>query len=199
MQRATGLAIVAVLTLSAVPAAGQGVMVGWVNASADITLNDQDVDTGSRNGFTAGVVFGRQSGIIGFRTEALYTQKGFSSGSGDAKVNVKPAYIDVPVMLKVDLQIVRAYAGPQVSFRIECKVDGALPSNPIAPGSTSESCSDDVEFFDFGFKGGIGAKVLFLTIDLVGTMGTKNFAKLDKDTLVAKNRTIALVAGISLP
>jgi hypothetical protein len=85
-----------------------------------------------------------------------------------------------------------------VSFRVACSVDGALPSNPINPG-TGESCSDDVEFFDFGFKGGIGAKVLFLTIDLVGTMGTKNFATLDKDTLKAKNRTIALVAGVALP
>jgi hypothetical protein len=198
MKLATSLAVAAVLTLNAAPAVSQGIMAGWVNASADITQNDQDVDTGTRNGFTAGVVFGRQSGIIGFRTEALYTQKGFSAGSGDAKVTVKPAYIDVPVMLKVDFQIVRAYAGPQVSFRVACSVDGALPSNPINPG-TGESCSDDVEFFDFGFKGGIGAKVLFLTIDLVGTMGTKNFATLDKDTLKAKNRTIALVAGVALP
>lgn len=199
MKRLGSLAIVAALSFPAAPAVGQGIMAGWVNASASITDNDQDVDTGSRNGFTAGVVFGRQSGLIGFRSEALYTQKGFSYGSGAGEVTVKPAYIDVPVMLKVDFQIVRVYAGPQVSFRISCSVDGALPSNPINPGSNNESCSDDVEFFDFGFKGGVGAKLLFLTLDLVGTMGTKNFAKLDKDTLKAKNRTIALVVGLTVP
>ena len=69
--------------------------------------------------------------------------------------------------------------------------------NPIEPGSSS--CSDLVESFDFGFKGGIGAKIALFTVDLIGTMGTKNFSKIDKESINAKNQTISLVLGVSTP
>lgn len=199
MKRIVGLGIAAALALVASPAAGQGIMAGWVNAGAKITEDGRDIDTGRRNGFTAGVVFGHEAGFIGFRTEALYTQKGFTVGSGDTQLSLNSAYIDVPIMLKVDVQIVRAYAGPQLSFRVSCSLDGPTPANPINPGSNSESCSEDVEFFDFGIKAGVGAKIAIFTVDLVGSMGTKNFAKVNKDIINAKNETIALVLGLSMP
>jgi Outer membrane protein beta-barrel domain len=196
MYGKTWFALGAALALGASPAMGQGIIAGWVNAGATITDNGQDVETGTRNGFTAGVVLGRQSGLIGFRTEALYTQKGFTVASGANEASVKADYIDVPIMLKVDALVVRAYAGPQFSFRVACSLDGG---NPFDPTSASTSCSDDVESFDFGFKGGVGAKILVFTVDAVGTIGTKNFVKMDKDTINAKNHTFALVLGLALP
>ncbi len=186
MKRIRILAIAAALTLGASPAIAQGIMAGWVNAGVNLTEDGQDVETGTRNGFTGGLVFGKASGLIGFRSEALYTQKGFTL-DGD---ELNSAYIDIPIMLAVDAIIVRAYAGPQFSFRVSCK---------SISGSIEESCTDEVESFDFGFKGGVGAKLAILTIDLVGTMGTKNASKLDKDTINAKNQTLSVVLGLSMP
>lgn len=180
------LSVVAALALGTSPAAAQGIMAGWVNAGINLTEDGQEVETGTRNGFTGGLVFGKASGLVGFRSEALYTQKGFTLGNDE----LNSAYIDVPIMLAVDAMIVRAYAGPQFSFRVSC--------NAIT-GGIEESCSDEVESFDFGFKGGVGAKLAMFTIDLVGTMGTKNASKLDKETTNAKNQTLSVVLGLSMP
>jgi len=192
------LAVAAALALGASPATAQAIMAGWVNASANLTVDGQEIETGSRNGFTGGVVFSKAGGLIGLRTEGLYTQKGFTLGSGANQGELKSAYIDVPVMLEVDAILVRAYAGPQFSFRVSCKVSGSATNLPD-PDRDGESCSEAVESFDFGFKGGVGAKLAILTIDLVGTLGTKNAFKLDKDTVNAKNQTLSVVLGLSLP
>ena len=178
--------VAAAVALGASPAVGQGIMAGWVNAGISLEEDGQEIETGTRNGFTAGLIFGKASGLIGFRSEALYTQKGFTLGNDE----LKSAYIDVPIMLAVDAIILRAYAGPQFSFRVSCTT---------TTGPIEESCSDEVESFDFGFKGGVGVKLAIITIDLVGTMGTKNASKLDKDTINAKNQTLSVVLGLSMP
>jgi hypothetical protein len=180
------LSVVAALALGASPVAAQGIMAGWVNAGISLEEDGQEVETGTRNGFTAGLVFGKASGLIGFRSEALYTQKGFTLGNDE----LKSAYIDVPIMLAVDAMIVRAYAGPQLSFLVSCNATS---------GGFEESCTDEVETFDFGFKGGVGAKLAMFTIDLVGTIGTKNASAVDKDTINAKNQTLSVVLGLSMP
>ena len=192
------LAVAATLAIGASPASAQGFMAGWVSAGANLTVDGQDVETGTVSGFTGGIVFSKASGLIGFRTEALYTQKGFTVGSGNLQGELSSAYIDIPVMLAVDALIVRAYAGPQFSIRVSCKITGNATNLPEV-GSDGESCSDEVESFDFGFKGGVGAKIAVFTVDLVGTLGTKNFAKNDKDTVNAKNETLSIVVGLSLP
>ena len=197
MRATIGVAIAAALAFGPSAASAQGFIAGWVNAGVDYEVNGQEIETGTRNGFTAGIVFSRAAGMIGFRTEGLYTQKGFTVGSGSNQGELKSAYIDVPVMLAVDAMIVRAYAGPQFSFRVACSVSGSDPNLP--PPGTDDSCSEEVESFDFGFKGGVGAKLSIFTIDVVGTMGTKNAAKNNKDTVNVKNQTVAVVLGLSLP
>lgn len=196
MRRLRMLALAAGLVLGASPASAQGFMAGWVSAGANLTIDGEDVETGTKSGFTGGLVFSKASGLIGFRTEALYTQKGFTLSEGTTQGELSSAYIDVPVMLAVDAMIVRAYAGPQFSFRVACTVTGNAVDLPAAADG---SCSDEVESFDFGFKGGVGAKIAIFTVDLVGTLGTKNFAKNNKETVNAKNETLSIVLGLSLP
>jgi opacity protein-like surface antigen len=74
----------------------------------------------TRTGFALGVGLSSAT-AVGFGIEALYAQRGVSARRLD--------YIDVPVYLRIALPVEAvspfAYAGPQASFEIRCRSDGA--------------------------------------------------------------------------
>lgn len=80
-------------------------------------------DLKTRTGFAAGVSLGARARVIGIGAEALFAQRGLDADDGDGpKIN----YFDIPVYVKVQVPTPGlspfAYAGPQVSFEISCKV-----------------------------------------------------------------------------
>lgn len=81
---------------------------------------------GTRSGFAVGLSLGTGKGLVGFRLEGLYAQRGVTAAvAGDAR---KLDYLDVPVLLQVTVPAVLiapyAYAGPQASFELKC-TDGS--------------------------------------------------------------------------
>lgn len=76
-------------------------------------------DVGARTGFAVGVA-ARTGGLIGIGAEGLYAQRGVDSRELD--------YLDVPgyVRASLPLPVVTpfAYAGPQLSFELQCQAGG---------------------------------------------------------------------------
>ncbi|MGA9835713.1 MAG: porin family protein [Gemmatimonadaceae bacterium] len=84
-----------------------------------------------RSGFAIGLS-AVSGGIIGFGIEGLYAQRGFTSSvPADSR---KLDYVDVPIYLRVALPTGPispfAYAGPQVSYELNCGTDsGNCPAS----------------------------------------------------------------------
>jgi hypothetical protein len=189
MMRISRIAVLGgVLLLSlAVPARGQIGVQGGVNiASAGVSADGGDVDTGERTAWHVGGYYAR-GGLIGFHGGVYYSQKGFSVGSGG---DVDLDYIEIPLMLRVKFLMLRAYAGPNLAFEIDCKTSG----DP-APGGVVFSCSD-TENFEFGWKVGAGGKLLIFSLDLAYEWGTRDVWGIDNGSI--KNRAFQVTAGIGI-
>jgi hypothetical protein len=84
-----------------------------------------------RSGYAVGVALA-SSGVIGFGIEGLYAQRGFTSTNpADSR---RLDYIDVPVYLRLSLPTPAispfAYAGPQLSYELNCGTDsGSCPNS----------------------------------------------------------------------
>lgn len=94
-------------------------------------------DLGPRTGLTVGLAFSAtQSGPFGLGLEGLYAQRGLD-GTGGPRLD----YIDVPVYLRVMPSSSAgltpfAYAGPQISFEVRCRMDGAACPDTGRPKTT---------------------------------------------------------------
>jgi opacity protein-like surface antigen len=135
------ITLLAVLLLSAAPAMARaqagfgikgGLSYGDVSNSGALPGN-----VSSRSGFTvgAGVTLGSP---VGLGIEALYAQRGVSSSiAGDSR---RLNYIDIPAYLRIALPTPGispfAYAGPQMSFEMQCDSDGAACPNSGRPKTT---------------------------------------------------------------
>jgi hypothetical protein len=83
-------------------------------------------DLGRRTGFAAGVTLGSRAGGLEILLEALYAQRGVESGLSSSTAERKTDYLDVPLLVGFTLSTGGlspfAYAGPQISFELRCKV-----------------------------------------------------------------------------
>ncbi len=188
MKHISALVLPALLVLVvAGPARAQiGISAGGILADASVAANGSDVETESLTRFSAGAYYatGQTLGLI---VGGYYTEKGFQVKADGAEV--KPAYIDVPVMGVVRLPVIgrvigpRLYGGANLGFEVSCSASAASTSLP------GFSC-DDTQTFDFGLKGGVGVQILFLGLDLAYVHGLTDIAKASE--LSIKNRTWAL-------
>jgi hypothetical protein len=87
-----------------------------------------------RTGFAVGVSAGTW-GLLGLGAEALFAQRGFTGPNGGDRRELEN--LDVPAYLRVTLPMPGvapfAYAGPQVSFELQCRFDDAPCTNPNRP------------------------------------------------------------------
>ena len=94
-------------------------------------------NAGQRSGFAlgAGLTVG---GTVGFGAELLYAQRGVTSSTSGASRRLN--YIDIPAYLRVALPTPGispfAYAGPQVSFEMNCEAGGGTCPNSGRPKTT---------------------------------------------------------------
>lgn len=193
MNKTVPLVIGALLALVlAGPARAQvGISAGGVLADASVSAAGSDVDTESLTRFSAGAYYATgQTLCLVFG--AYYTEKGFRVKSGRSEV--KPAYIEVPVMGVFRLPVIgrvigpRLYGGANLGFEVSCGTSGTLASLP-------EFSCDDTQTFDFGLKAGLGVQVLFLGLDLSYVHGLTDIAKSDQLSIKNRTWTLALFLG----
>ncbi len=132
--------------------------------------------------------------------EVLYSGEGGSFDSAGTTVEIKLAYLRVPVLLGVNLTPaartgVRVFAGPVVGLKLSCDV--SVTSGGV---TVSGSCgSGTVKSTDFGVTGGAGLTFHMPRFNInVGGRYTLGLANVVESATV-KNRGFSIGAGLSFP
>lgn len=205
-------ALAAALTLGAASgAAAQGISVG-VKAGVNVaTLGGDDVeDAESRIGLVGGAfLVYRFSDMLALQPEVLYSQKGTSFSDTEGEVTLKLDYVDVPVLLRLDVPLANSslrpsvFAGPVFSLRASCGAEAEFDG-----GSVEVNCDDfdeeGISFKDTDFGLAFGAGLDFpagratVTLDGRYTLGLSSIDDSGQDADV-KNRAFAAMLGISIP
>jgi hypothetical protein len=139
MRRAYAI-IAAALLVGAVPAAARaqaGIKAG-VGFSDVSNRGILPGDLSGRTGFTGGLAVSTPWHVLGVGAEALYAQRGIiGSNESDSR---RLDYIDVPVYLRVSIPELPIrpfiYAGPQFSFELRCRANGADCPETGRPGTS---------------------------------------------------------------
>ncbi|NOT06666.1 MAG: PorT family protein [Gemmatimonadales bacterium] len=193
----TLLALMAIPTIASAQGkpAGFGLKVGAVfaNVSNSGVLPN---DMGSRTGFSAGLALGIPGGVVGFGAEALYVQHGLKSSASANSLKID--YVSIPVYLRLGIPTPGvqpyAYAGPQVSFELRCKIGSSdCPDNTFGGGERKKTTYAGVigAGLRLGGKAGLtieGRYVYGLTDLKYGTVTSSDSYK---------NRDLMILAGVS--
>ena len=220
------LITVALTTILSVNAQKFGVKVGVNLSGVNSSTTLQDYQTAALNGGLQGgfVLEFSPVKVIGIRTEALFSQKGYNIESDvnvngtDAVINTSLTlnYIEVPLLLKLKLGPLYLTAGPYFSYAVSGKdiatitVDGQklaeqqyadygqVPSNDIF--KDAEFNGDNITYSrtDMGLNIGLGVKLLKFFAEArygTGLANIKSYDGMPSDEYM-KNYTISLSAGI---
>ncbi len=155
------------------------------------TLSNASPDWKTRTGFAGGVALGLMPGPVSLQPEVLYVQKGVAANGAPSNTAPRLAYLDVPVLLKVQLPTPGiapfADAGPVVSFRLSCTAGDA-------------DCRDTFKSTDWGVALGGGVRLggaTGLTIEGRYTWGLNDVHDISSG-VASKTRTFLVLAGISM-
>ena len=210
MLRRSLLVVVAVLfaaSLAVPQASAQGIKLGvkgGVNI-ADLGGADAGSSTETKAGFVAGGFAEFMIGdMFAIQPEVLYSQKGAKETSGGDELKLKLDYIEVPVLLKVNIPIEGSkvhptvYAGPAVAFKASCKLSGTS-GGVSASADCDAGGADFVKSTDFGlaFGGGISFDVggAEIGVDVRYTLGLSTIDdSTDPDDI--KNRVISIMGTV---
>jgi len=134
------------------------------------------INAGSRSGFVAGVFFGSPSmGLMGFRSEFLFSRQGYDFGSNTTTGSVQLDYIIMPSLMVINLgKIAQIQAGAQVSYLLKANVNGAGTGDPA-----TEKILDLFNRFDYGLAGGL--EITPFKGFLIGARINLSFGNLYKD------------------
>lgn len=146
---------------------------------------------------------------LSFQGEVLYVEKGATiigaSGAG-ADRELAIGYVEVPVMLRVDVPLVRdrlafhLYAGPAAGLRVRCAVTDTSDGSRERCRDTDDSY--DVRAFDWsmlaggGINGRIGAGMLFAEGRLEAGLGR---IVPGPDESRRSNQAVLLMVGFAYP
>jgi hypothetical protein len=113
------------------------------------------INNSSRTGFHAGVFLAPpSSGIIGSRTELIYSRQGYDYKSGTNTGNVNLDYIMLPQYMSINItKYFSIMLGGQMAYLLNAKADSTTNSqsgNPMADGIMKF-----YNRFDYGYGGGI--------------------------------------------
>ncbi|MDP4149623.1 MAG: porin family protein [Bacteroidota bacterium] len=112
------------------------------------------INPGSQSGFVAGLFLAPQSrGIIGSRTELLFSRQGYSFKSGATTGNVKLDYLVIPQFMALNItKFVQVQFGVQLAFLLNAKADSSSAQGGAGqyPGALSY-----YNKFDYGFGAGV--------------------------------------------
>lgn len=120
---------------------------------ANVT-NASSINSSSQSGFHGGLFLDPGSkGIMGFRTEILYSKQGYNYKTSTNTGVVNLDYILMPQLMTFNItKFVQLQVGPQMAFLINAKVDS---SNESTGNATADKILDYYNRFDYGFAGGV--------------------------------------------
>jgi hypothetical protein len=129
--------------------AGIGLKAGLNFANVTSTSS---INAGSRSGFVAGIFFGTPPmGLLGFRTEFLFSRQGYDFGSNTTTGSVQLDYLIMPSLMVINIaNIVQIQAGGQISYLLKANVSGASTGDPA-----TDKIMDVFNRFDYGLAGGV--------------------------------------------
>ena len=174
------------------------------------------VNTKRRAGFSGGFFINRPlAGGVSLQPEAHYSQKGvtydvrsLASPSTSARVALKVDYVEVPVLLRMDLGRKAShlhpffYGGAGGAFRISCNFSTTVTTSTVSQAcseNTTSTSKDPIEKYDVTAIGGGGLAISALgrSYALSGRY-TQGLSKLSTDAAGAspKNTTFSVQLAI---
>jgi len=138
-----------------------------------------DINNSSRSGFHGGVFMAPTTkGVMGFRTELLFSQQGYNYETGTNTGNVNLNYIVLPQYMTINItKVFQIQLGGQFAFLINAKADS---SNNTGSGTNPYGeLMDYYNTFDYGYGGGIEIRPIKGL--LVGARFNISLSKLYKD------------------
>jgi hypothetical protein len=232
LRAAVATAVIALLPVAVSAQTPSRTQFGALIGLSSTSITDADLDgvaelgvsaeTKRRMGFQIGAYLTRQlSGNLSFQPEVHYIQKGAKvdvsisdieggAGSSTAEASIKFAYLEVPLLLRYDMnqgKSVRPFlvAGPAVALRISCNIglgfEGASLNTDCADADDGETESDDpFKKFDAGVMvgGGISGTLSARPVSLQVrySYGLINISTQDADGRSPRNTGISLLFGI---
>jgi hypothetical protein len=120
---------------------------------ANVT-NASDINSGSESGFMAGIFLAPPSkGVMGFRTELIFSRQGYSYKTNTNTGVVNLDYILLPQLMQINItKFFSIQLGAQMAFLINAKADSTNSSGSSSPYG---EIMDFYNKFDYGFAGGI--------------------------------------------
>ena len=143
-----------------------------------------DINNSSSSGFHAGLFLAPPSkGVMGFRTELLFSQQGYSYKTGTNTGNVDLNYIVLPQYMTINItKYFQIQLGGQLAFLTNAKADSSNSN-----GGSSNPYGEMMDYynkFDYGYGGGIevhpikgllvGARVNISLSSLYKDLGTSS-------------------------
>jgi opacity protein-like surface antigen len=174
---------------------------------ADIGGSDAGT-TETKTGFVAGGFAEFMIGnMFAIQPEVLYSQKGTKESISGGELKFKLDYIEVPVLLKINIPIEgskvhpNVYVGPSVGFKSSCKVSGSS-GGVSADVDCDAGGTDPIKSTDFGlaFGGGVSFDVggAEIGVDVRYTLGLSTIDdEADPDDL--KNQVISIMGTVGFP
>lgn len=147
---------------------------------ANVTKVD-DINNSNTSGFHAGLFLSPATkGVMGYRTELLFSQQGYSYKTGTNTGNVNLNYLILPQYMTINItKYFQIQLGGQIAFLLNAKVDSSSNSSGNNPYG---ELMDYYNKFDYGYGGGIevhpikglllGARVNISLSSLYKDMGT---------------------------
>jgi hypothetical protein len=114
-------------------------------------------------------------GLMGFRSEFLFSRQGYDFGSNTKTGSVQLDYIIMPSLMVINLgKIAQIQAGAQVSYLLKANVAGASTGDPA-----TDKILDLFNRFDYGLAGGF--EITPFKGFLIGARINLSFGNLYKD------------------
>jgi hypothetical protein len=207
MGRFTGVLLGACLSLFIVATAqaqvALGVRGGYSNSDLSVTVDGQSAqDLNTRNGLHGGVdvSFGL-SHMVALEAGASYAQKGATQTVGDVKATLAADYIDVPLVLALNIPTSgtvapRIFFGPVGSFELSCKFKGGTEGSSDCTDAGFARKSYYVSVL-FGGGVGFGLGPGNVVLDFGFQLGMTNISEVEGED--AKMNVFQVSAGYRFP
>ena len=145
---------------------------------------------------------------LALQPEVFYASKGLrGERSNGREFQVRLTYVDVPLLLRVhrsNRQGLYGFAGPSVNVNVSANIYTIGDGVPLPFGDgTSEPFSVDIKnlvrTFEGGFVVGAGIQMGMIAVEGRFIEGLTNVFKNPEDGESARNRSIAILAGVPFP
>ena len=112
------------------------------------------INNSSRTGFHAGLFLAPPTqGVMGFRTEFIFSRQGYDYKSNTNTGNVNLDYIMLPQLMCINItKFFQIQLGGQMAYLVSAKADS---SSATGSGGSGNKIMDLYNRFDFGYGGGI--------------------------------------------